>query len=239
MSTNMTISVEAPAAAPNCSRIASPIHTLLVLAAQAGLGYRAMHRLGQIHGSIDRIQLYERTILFQLLMLAVVLVGVRLHGSPLATVLGGRWRSLVDVLRDAGIGVAFFFVSMTALAVIHGHGGGSDQTVQFLLPRGRLETGLWIAVSMTAGICEEAIYRGYLQRQFVALTKNVPLGITLSASVFSMSHAYQGLTRAIEILLLGAMSGILAHWRKSVRPGMFAHAIQDILGGLLGGRVGH
>jgi hypothetical protein len=38
---------------------------------------------------------------------------------------------------------------------------------------------------------------------------------------------------------LGVMSGILAHWRKSVRPGMFAHSLQDIIGGLLGGRIGH
>jgi membrane protease YdiL (CAAX protease family) len=38
---------------------------------------------------------------------------------------------------------------------------------------------LWVALS-SAGICEEAVYRIYLQKQFIALTRNVPAGIILS-----------------------------------------------------------
>jgi hypothetical protein len=29
------------------------------------------------------------------------------------------------------------------------------------------------------------------------------------------------------------MAGLLAHWRKSVRPGMMAHTLQDVLGGII------
>jgi hypothetical protein len=36
----------------------------------------------------------------------------------------------------------------------------------------------------------------------------------------------------ILIALYGAMFGILAHWRGSVRPGMIAHAWQDSLSGV-------
>ena len=39
--------------------------------------------------------------------------------------------------------------------------------------------------------------------------------------------------RAVQIAVLGALSGILTHWRRSVRPGMIAHALQDFLGGLV------
>jgi len=239
MSDSITMSAEGSSAAPNYSRIASPIHTLLVLAAEVGLAYRGIHRLSQLQGTADRMQLCQRTIFFELLMLALVLVGVRLHGSSLASVLGKRWRSMVEVLRDAGIGVAFLFASTMLGSVLAGHAGGQDRSVLSMLPQSGLEVGMWIIVSLTAGVCEEAIYRGYLQRQFTALTKNVPLGIVLSACMFGIAHAYQGFGRAMQIVLQGVMSGILAHWRKSVRPGMFAHAIQDILGGLLGRRLGH
>jgi len=97
----------------------------------------------------------------------------------------------------------------------------------------RVEKELWVVLSITAGICEEAIYRSYLQRQFIALTKSVPLGIVLSALVFGAAHSYQGLAQAMLIGTLGAMGGTLAYWRRSVRPGMIAHVLQDVLGGFI------
>jgi len=200
-----------------------------------------MNRIGHMGAAadVDRGRLYERTLLSEWLLLALVLIGVWWSGSPLAAVLGDRWRSVSEVLRDAGIGVAFLFASTMVGSILRGHSGAPDRAVQFLFPHGSVEITLWILVSVSAGICEEAIYRGYLQRQFMALTQNAPLGIILSAATFGMSHAYQGFGRAFQIALLGVMSGILAYWRKSVRPGMFAHALQDIMGGLLGGRIGH
>lgn len=237
----METAMAKPSSPGQYARIASPLHTIVVLAAQAGMALRSMISLGKLGtaANVDRVQLYERTILFQLLMLGLVFMGVWLNGSPLATVLGDRWRSAGEVFRDAGIGVAFLAVPIMLGAIFSGHGGAPNGAVQFLFPHGGTENVMWILLSVTAGICEEAIYRGYLQRQFMALTRNAPLGIILSAAVFGMSHAYQGFGHAMQIGLLGVMCGLLAHWRKSVRPGMFAHALQDIMGGLLGGRIGH
>jgi membrane protease YdiL (CAAX protease family) len=113
------------------------------------------------------------------------------------------------------------------------------RNMDFMLPRGGAEISLWVALSVTAGICEEAIFRGYLQRQFMALTKSVPAGILLSAAAFGAAHAYQGFRMVILIGLYGAMFGILAHWRGSVRPGMIAHAWQDSVSGVLSGAMRH
>jgi membrane protease YdiL (CAAX protease family) len=92
---------------------------------------------------------------------------------------------------------------------------------------------LWIVLSVSAGICEEAIFRGYLQRQFIALTGNIAAGIVLSGIAFGAAHLYQGFPQALQIAVLGVLGGILAHYCKSVRPGMIAHSLQDILGGLI------
>ena len=67
----------------------------------------------------------------------------------------------------------------------------------------------------------------------MALTKSVPAGIIFPAVAFGVAHSYQGLARASMIAVMGAMSGILAYWCRSVRPGMIAHALQDLLGGLV------
>jgi membrane protease YdiL (CAAX protease family) len=67
----------------------------------------------------------------------------------------------------------------------------------------------------------------------MALTTSAPAGILLSAATFGAAHAYQGLRMVILIGLYGAMFGILARWRGSVRSGMIAHAWQDSLNGVL------
>lgn len=214
-------------------RIAAPLHFILVLILLGVLVY-----FGTIHSAHmrespnpDRVGAYFRTILQEWLELAFVLLGVWLNGSSLFSVLGERWRSLQQLLRDLGIGVSFLLVSVMTLSLVGpllGMKQGNSE-IQFLLPHGRLETILWFAVAITAGICEEAVYRGYLQRQFMAFTKNAPLGILLPAVAFGLAHSYQGFSRAAVITLGGAMSGILAHWRRTVRPGMFAHTFQDLL----------
>lgn len=223
-------------------RIAHPLHTIILLAGEGMLVVRAAMNAERMRSAVDlnRVQIYERTMLTEWLSFAFVLIGVWLAGSGFATVIGERWRSMRDVLRDLGLGVAFSIVSTIVLSMFEPHhGGGADRAVQFLLPHGRLEMALWVALSVSAGICEEALFRGYLQRQFMALTRNVSAGILLSAMAFGLAHSYQGWRRAIVIGLEGAMLGAMAHWRKSVRPGMIAHAWKDALAPLLMSALKH
>jgi hypothetical protein len=214
--------------------VASLWHTALVLLVQGFLSYRGATRLGKLQTLAEphRAGLYERTIFTEWMMLAVVLAGVWGHGSSLLTVLGERWKSVEKFLRDLGIAVLFLMVTI-ALGSVFGHAKGDASAARAILPQGRTEMWLWMALSLTAGICEEAIYRGYFQRQFIALTKNVPAGIVLSAALFGAAHLYQGISQALQIGLLGVLGGIVAYWCKSVRPGMIAHTLQDILGGLV------
>src|SRR5713101_9104736 len=140
-----------------------------------------------------------------------------------------------QVLRDIGIAAAFWIVSAGILFVLGWllRVAALGRKMDFILPHGGPEITLWMAILFTAGICEVTIFRGYLQRQFMALTKSAPAGILLSSATFGAAHAYQGFRMMILIALYGAMFGILAYWRGSVRPGMIAHAWQDSLNGVL------
>jgi membrane protease YdiL (CAAX protease family) len=215
--------------------VAATWHTAVILGATAVLSYRGHLRADQMRAVVNpnRIGMYESTIFFECLMLLLVLAGVWLNGSSVFSVLGERWRSFRQFIRDFEIGLAFLIGSIMITSIIGSHGGTGDKATQFLLPRGGVETALWIVLSITAGICEEAIYRGYLQKQFMALTKSAAGGIVLSALTFAAAHSYQGFSRASLIGVLGAMSGVLAFWCRSVRPGMIAHALQDVLGAFI------
>jgi membrane protease YdiL (CAAX protease family) len=213
-------------------QIASPLHTVILLAAEGVVGVRTAMHAEKMRNAIDlnRVHMYERTMLTEWLGFAFVLFGIWFAGSPFATVLGERWHSIRDVVRDIGLGVAFSIVSTLLLSMIGPHQrGGSDRAVQFLLPHGSFEMAVWVALSVSAGICEEVLYRGYLQRQFMALTRSVPAGILLSGAMFGLVHSYQGLRWAVVIGLEGSMLGAMARWRESVRPGMIAHAWKDSL----------
>lgn len=223
-------------------RIAHPLHTIILLAGVGAMVVRTALRVELMRAAPDlnRMQIYERTMLTEWIGFAFVLFGVWLASSDYAAVLGQRWRNFRDIARDIGLGVAFSIVSTVVLSMLQPHhGGGADRAVQFMLPHGGLEMTVWVALSVSAGICEEAVYRGYLQRQFMALTKNVPAGILLSAVAFGLSHSYQGLGRALVIGVEGAMLGAMAHWRKSVRPGMIAHAWKDAWAPVLMGAMKH
>jgi membrane protease YdiL (CAAX protease family) len=61
----------------------------------------------------------------------------------------------------------------------------------------------------------------------------VPAALVLQAVIFGVSHGYQGWKQVVIISVLGLLFGLLAHWRKSLVPGMAAHAWADIYSGLL------
>jgi len=212
--------------------IANPLHTVLLLAVQAFFAYRGATHAAELRSGISgsRMQLYEQTMLVEWLTLGLVILGVWVHRAPLSSVLGARWKSVGSFLLDLGVGAAFLMVAVIVQSALGAHSAnGPDQATQFLLPRGARETTTWLALSLTAGICEEGIFRGYFQQQFTALTRNVPAGVLLQALLFGASHLYQGAGHAAQIALLGAASGLLVYWRKSVRPAMMAHALQDSL----------
>jgi uncharacterized protein len=219
------------------AQIASLMHTILVLAALGGWAIWHKSFADQLSATANpnRVRFYIVTLVFEWFLFLLVVAGVRRSGVSVFVVLGDHWHTVREVLRDTGIAVGFWIVA-AALLWIFGwllRIAALGPSMQIILPHGGIELTAWIALSVTAGICEETIFRGYLQRQFMALTKNTPAGILLSAAAFGAAHAYQGFRMVILIALYGAMFGILAYWRGSVRPGMIAHAWQDSLNGVL------
>jgi len=234
----MTIDSSVEGVAKRPELIASPWHTAIVMVigtlnAYRGAIYAAQARTGL---RTSRSSMYVRTMIFECFFLAVVALGVWLRGKSLQSIFGQRWRTLGTLFRNAGVGVALWFVALIVVSILSGLGGhrqASDPTIQFLLPQSPAETFLWLVLSLVAGICEEAIFRGYLQCQFMAFCQSVPAGIVLSAAAFGAAHLYQGWSRAVVIATSAVLFGVVAQWRGTVRPGMFAHAFQDAIAPLL------
>jgi hypothetical protein len=88
---------------------------------------------------------------------------------------------------------------------------------------------------VTVGVCEEVVYRGYLQTQLAAFTGRAGLAVVLQAALFGMAHGEQGLAVVVRFTLYGVVFGALARWRRSLLPGIAAHIGIDLASGLLAG----
>jgi membrane protease YdiL (CAAX protease family) len=220
------------------SRLLAPLwHTAVVLFVLIGAslgGSRGKHPIG----GDGKLLKYFWTMGWEWALTGFVYLGIRKRVT-LRELIGGRWANAEDFLRDLLIASGFWLLAVAVLGagakLMHldeaGKFDSMRQQLGFLIPGTTLELLVWCCVSTTAGICEEIIFRGYLQRQFAAITRSMLAGVLLSAVVFGAAHGYEGGPRMLLIGVYGLMFGLLAWWRKSLRPGMIAHAWHDAISG--------
>lgn len=179
--------------------------------------------------------IYLITMAWEWLLFFYIYWGLRRRGKSFRDIVGERWKSAADFFRDFGIAFGFWIAAVAILSLVASvvRAKGMAEAARLLAPHGLLESILWVAVSITAGICEETIFRGYLQRQFVAWTRSAPAGVLLSAVLFGAGHIYQGARATVVIAVYGLLFGILAEVRQNLRPGMMVHAWHDSITGLL------
>lgn len=160
--------------------------------------------------------------------------GLRPRGVALRDLVAARWRGPRDVARDVLLGLATWGVwTALARALAHALPSVDGTVVRSVVPTGAVEATLWIALAISAGFAEELVFRGYFQRQLAALTGHVWVGVALQALVFGVAHGYQGPAAVLRIAAYGTLFGALAWWRRSLAPGMIAHAWTDVAAGLL------
>jgi uncharacterized protein len=184
----------------------------------------------------SRLALYGRSIAIEWISFCYVwLLGLRPRGTRLRDMIGGRWSRPQDFMADVGVAFVFWLIVVGALVALRsGLGTNPDElrAMKILAPQNTTEAIMWIGLSVTAGFCEEFMFRGYLQKQLFAWTGSVPVATVLQGVVFGFGHLYQGWKGVITISVYGMLFGALAIVRKSLRPGMMQHATQDSITGI-------
>ncbi len=215
---------------------------LLIGAGVVAMGFLAQHApaagggeaAGQLANHSKAIPFYLSAIVLDWALFCYCWGGVRWRGGNLATLSGGRWTTWKSVAVDVGIVLPFWAIWEGAAYGVHWLlGPDNAKAVDSLLPKSLLEVLIWIATCVTAGFCEEMMFRGYLQRQFNALSGNVVVGVLAQGLVFGLFHSYQGWKNVVVISVLGVLYGVMAAWRGNLRVNIVAHAWSDIWEGWL------
>ena len=226
---------ENPSSLPSNHQLIAPVwHTIVLITIFIGLSvvggffqHAAKQGPPETVPHTNAVPGYVSLIISEWLLVLYVRMGVQKRGVRLRDLVGGRWATPKDVLKDIALASALWAL-WTFLQNPHILGG--TNAAQGLLPKGNLESLVWIPLALSAGFCEELVFRGYLQRQFQAVTGSVGLAVLFQAIVFGVGHLYEGVAPVALIALYGVLYGLLAAWRKSLRPGMIAHAWSDIFG---------
>jgi len=168
------------------------------------------------------------TILFQWTIYLINYGAVYMERTGLA---GLQLRQIRVV--DFAWGIAFLVAANLILAglawLLAQVGMPMSGDIQLLIPEDAFGRVIWIAVSFTAGFCEEIAFRGYLMTRIRLLGKfqNWVIPTIVSALAFGACHYYQGIPGLIIISVYGVLFSLLYIRTGRLWPCIIAHFFQD------------
>ena len=217
---------------------------IIVVPIRGATRYRVLMRRIERHPEM-RVKFYVQGMLTQWLMLVPLVV----------IVFGLGWSgSLLGLQSPANMWLAAIFAVILVLVVyaqvwyirrVARDAEGRGQLRQsmsgplHMLPRTSKERALWILLSLTAGFCEELLYRGfmpaYLLYLFPGLAHLLPgtaipflVAIVIAAVLFGIGHIYQKLTGVLGTGVMGLVFGLLYFFTGSLFLPMIVHALFDM-----------
>ncbi len=153
--------------------------------------------------------------------------------NALPFLLGAPWRDGARVMGDIALAaLAFAFVVGLEIAWMRIAATGQAASAVTVLPHSSKERAAWVLVALSAGFCEEVVYRGYLRVQLEAFFGRPLLAIVGQAVLFSVAHADQGVGTMARFACIAFVLGAIALVRKSLWPTIVCHVAIDLVSGL-------
>ncbi|MGB7845365.1 MAG: type II CAAX endopeptidase family protein [Candidatus Acidiferrum sp.] len=189
-------------------------------------------------GTKEKLILYGTTAAFQWILFGIVAWRAVARGFTAAQLGFGR-RLTVELLflsvAGAALLGAFQWFNLRRV-------GGMTGTVpdfmrklaERILPSETVEFVPYCALAVTAGICEEFLYRGFAM---AALSRAgiVPwAAVVITSLLFGLAHTYQGKSGIVGTMLMGLLFGTSRMVFRSLLPVMVWHSTVDIAAGVAG-----
>jgi uncharacterized protein len=188
-----------------------------------------------------RWRFYRGVVLSQWIVVLVLMAYWRFRQRPWAWLLLGRSTPLRFACGMAIglLGVGFLY--WQRVFILSSNQGAAAARRQLesaapLLPHSLDENRMFKIVSVTAGVCEEILFRGFLLWYFTGWTGTM-VAVLLSSLVFGLGHIYMGGSHVPKTAGAGVVIACLAVASGSLLPAMLIHAATDWNSGELGYRL--
>lgn len=189
-------------------------------------------------GERQKIRLYVVTIAFQWALTIVVAWRAFARGLTLRQ-LGLAHTDFTTLLgigvAGAGILATLHWANLKRLGRSNLPAAESLRSLAVrLMPRTAAERVPYFCLAITAGICEEFVYRGFAMASLEQWGVPGVGTVFLIAILFGLAHAYQGKNGIFGTMVLGILFGFITLGTGSIFPVILWHAAMDIVAGIAG-----
>jgi membrane protease YdiL (CAAX protease family) len=208
--------------------VAQPIH--------GAYSYRRYLRRLEAGTAEGRISLYRQTLTLEWVAFAVVAGAWLVLSRPFAP-LGFVASSTLQLAGGLAV------LALVTLYLVHAwrksrrmspeekaRQASSFGSLIHLMPQDDRDYRHFVGVSITAGIVEEFLYRGFTF-WYLAFFMPVWAVVIVSSLAFGLGHTYQGASGVLRVTLIGLAFGAFYVFTGSIWLPMLAHAVLDIVQG--------
>jgi membrane protease YdiL (CAAX protease family) len=109
----------------------------------------------------------------------------------------------------------------------------AQPALRVLIPRTGREMQVFVVLGLTAGCCEEVLYRGFIWWYFAGVMPSPWLAALAAIALFGLAHAYQGRRGILMTGIVGALAlGAYLATGSLILP-VVMHATIDVTNGLM------
>ena len=186
----------------------------------------------------ERLALYASTIAFQWLAAALILWRSGAHGISLAGLGLAIPHPALTATVSIGLAALVLVNQIVSLKRLSTQPMDTQDLMPQLalkvFPQDTVERLIFLALAATVALCEEFIYRGFVQRLFEDMSGGLVLvGILSSATMFAFAHLYQGRRGLIATFVVGLLFSIVRAITGSLLAPQIAHFVADLTAGFL------
>ncbi len=190
--------------------------------------------------TMERLSLYASTIAFQWIIATLVAWRAWAHGftaAELGLTIDGKGRVLLIGIGGATILAILQWLNLRRMGRLPAAERGLLQSLaERIFPQSRVEMLPYVALAVTAGLCEEFLYRGFALAAIVRAGSPVWAAVVISSILFGLAHIYQGRAGSMGTALLGALFGTARIVYHSLVPVVLWHSAVDLVAGVVGPR---
>ncbi|MGC1414800.1 MAG: type II CAAX endopeptidase family protein [Candidatus Acidiferrum sp.] len=189
-------------------------------------------------GARERLALYFSTIAFQWLAAALTAWRAWARGltlEELGLVVHGRGRILLAAIVGAATLGGLQWLNLRRMGRSSGKARSFMQSLaERILPQSRAELLPFLALAVTAGLCEEFLYRGFAMAALTRAGLPVWTVVLFSSILFAMAHLYQGRGGIVSTLVIGTVFGTARIAYDGLAPVILWHSAVDAVAGVAG-----
>ena len=185
--------------------------------------------------SRERLALYISTATFQWVLTALVYWRYLARGyTNLQLGIG-----VPDVFRSViAAGILSIILTVNQLASVrflsrlpHDKRGFVAEFARRMMPHAGSEILGFTALVATVAVCEEFLYRGFVQAVFSGIAGPV-VAMVVSSVLFAVGHIYQGRRGLLATFVVGVLFAVARQWTGSLIPSIIAHFVTDFCAGI-------